>query len=109
MDSDFRQVLGGGGICVGLRVRVRWGFGHLRVRVDVRVRVRVRMRVLRALARLCSGQAKVDVQRLLPVGAALFQLHRQLPGIIRTYDMLSHITHIPYDVRVLYICNELCI
>ena len=36
--------------------------GHLRVRVGVRERVRVRMRVLRALARLCWGQAKVDVQ-----------------------------------------------
>ena len=69
---------------MGLRVRVQWGFGHLRVRVDVRVPVRVRMRVLRALARLCWGQAKVDVQRLSSVGSALFQLHRQLPGIIPT-------------------------
>ena len=88
---------------MGLRVRVQWGFGHLRVRVGVRVRVRVRMRVLRALARLCWGQAKVDVQRLLSVGAALFQLHGQLPGIIRTYDMLLHIAH----VHILYICNKL--
>ena len=86
---------------MGLRVRVQWGFEHLRV--GVRVRVRVRMRVLRALARLCWGQAKVDVQRLLSLGAALFQLHGQLPGIIRTYDMLLHIAH----VHILYICNKL--
>ena len=70
---------------MGLRVRVQWYFGHLRVRVGVRVRVRVRMRVLRALTRLCWGQAKVDVQLLLSVGAALFQLRRQLPGIIRIF------------------------
>ena len=98
MDSDFRQVLGGGAfawVCVCVFSGV---LGHLRVRVGVRVRVRVRMRVLRALARLCWGQAKVDVQRLLSVGAALFQLHRQLPGIIRTYDMLLHIAH----VHILY-------
>ena len=93
---------------MGLRVRVQWGFGHLRVRVGVRVRVRVRMRVLRALARLCWGKAKADVQAvrvcyLLALPSSSYKGNCQASFVHMICYYILSIAH----VHLLYICNKL--